>query len=199
MNRSLESLLDPEFDLTADLVDLLPLIKDGRCDLRCFRARVREYLRDTRITSPVWPPVSVSIIDPTANTVDHKQTDRQFMTHEQRCADLRSRAGYAPEPGADPRRYRPGKTGNQEAPGKQPAPLRQRPHPLHRGLSVAAGKFIRQSPTDIRMRFWKFRVKATASGDAKDLGPYFFEVQKILDAPPPPPIEGMHEIPGYDE
>ena len=59
----------------------------------------------------------------------------------------------------------------------------------------AASQYGKQNPLDTR--FMKLRLKAMRSWDARDLGPFFFDVKKLADAPPP--IETMHEIYDYNE
>jgi hypothetical protein len=46
-------------------------------------------------------------------------------------------------------------------------------------------------------RFLKLWWKVQRTKDARDLGPYFLHIQKLVAAPPP--IETMHEITDYDE
>jgi hypothetical protein len=71
----------------------------------------------------------------------------------------------------------------------------EKPVPTDDAWREAISQYGRENPLDTR--FMKLRLKVIRSWDARDLGPYFFDVKKLVDAPPP--IETMHEIYDYNE
>jgi hypothetical protein len=57
----------------------------------------------------------------------------------------------------------------------------EEPVPFDDVWREAASQYDKRNPLDTR--FMKLRLKAMRSWDARDLGPYFFNVKKLVNAP----------------
>ena len=48
---------DRERTFVLDLIDLLGMVQSGKCELRQFHSRVRQYVWDAQVTPFIWTPV----------------------------------------------------------------------------------------------------------------------------------------------